>query len=254
MIDDIRLLHKDKVASTNDCLKQMAAKGEKEGVCLYADFQTRGKGRVGRSFFSQGDCAVYLSILLRPKLSIEDSLMLTVIAAVAIVESIKECFDKEVSIKWVNDIFYGKKKICGILTEGALADNNTRLDYAVVGIGINLFPFDNLPKELEAVAGTLFLEAESKAFSYDDKINMRKSLIDSILKNFFGLYGDFDKKTFMESYRRHSMVIGKRVEYLNASVSTGFIDVIDINDKGELVAVDEGQIKCFNTGEISIRL
>ena len=104
----------DTVDSTNDTLKELADKGAAEGTCVLAFCQRKGQGRSGRRFFSPDGGNMYMSLLLRPG-NLESSDMITVTAAVAVVSAIKEVFGKDTGIKWVNDIYFGKKKICGII-------------------------------------------------------------------------------------------------------------------------------------------
>ena len=107
------------VSSTNTLLRQRAEEGAPEGLVLAAVEQTAGKGRQGHSFFSPPDTGLYLSLLLRPKLSAQDALLLTTCAAAAVALAIEACAGVEAQIKWVNDVFCRGKKVCGILTEAA---------------------------------------------------------------------------------------------------------------------------------------
>ena len=128
------------VSSTNTLLRQRAEEGAPEGLVLAAVEQTAGKGRQGHSFFSPPDTGLYLSLLLRPKLSAQDALLLTTCAAAAVALAIEACAGVEAQIKWVNDVFCRGKKVCGILTEAALDLESGGLQYAIVGMGVNLFP------------------------------------------------------------------------------------------------------------------
>lgn len=114
-----------------------------------------GRGRRDHSFFSPPDSGLYLSFLLRPDLSARDALSLTTCAAASVALAIEECAGVDAKIKWVNDVFCHGKKVCGILTEAALDLETGGLQYAIVGIGVNLFPpKGGFPPELpEAGAG-----------------------------------------------------------------------------------------------------
>ena len=147
------IIEKDSVTSTNTELIEMAKNGAKEGTVLIASEQTAGKGRTGKSFYSPEGSGVYLSILLRPDFKPEDALFLTTIAAVATAKAIESVSDKEAKIKWVNDVYLDNKKVCGILTESALSSDMEKLDYAVVGIGINLCPPEGgFPDDIKNIA------------------------------------------------------------------------------------------------------
>ena len=130
---------REEVTSTNTLLRQQAEEGAPEGTVLVAARQTAGRGRRDRSFFSPADTGLYLSILLRPKLAPQEALYLTTCAAAAVALALEE-FDLRPQIKWVNDLFLEGKKVCGILTEGAIDPETMGLRYAILGIGVNLFP------------------------------------------------------------------------------------------------------------------
>ena len=125
------------VDSTNTYLKNAAEKGEKDGSVIIAETQTAGRGRIGRNFYSDKG-GLYMSILIRPDMPTERSLFITTGTAVAVSKAIEKTSGKSVGIKWVNDIFIGGKKVCGILTEGTSNFETGQLQYAVVGIGINV--------------------------------------------------------------------------------------------------------------------
>ena len=114
-LDNKKIMHFKKITSTNTVLKEMARQGEAEGTILISEHQTNGRGRLGKSFFSPDGCGIYLSYLLRPEIRPENSVFITVAAAVALVNALKSVFSIDTKIKWVNDIFYNGKKICGII-------------------------------------------------------------------------------------------------------------------------------------------
>ena len=123
---DITVL--SEIDSTNNYLKKLASDGEKEGKLVVACKQTGGKGRMGRSFYSPDNTGIYFSLLLRPNFPIEQSLLLTVMAAVAVADTAKQFSEADIKIKWVNDVYANGKKLCGILTEGSVSLENNRLD------------------------------------------------------------------------------------------------------------------------------
>ncbi len=108
------------VDSTNTLARQAASNGASEGTVVIAGEQTAGKGRLGRSFFSPGDTGLYMSVVLRPKISAEKAVTVTAAAAVAAAEAIEILSDRQAVIKWVNDVFVDGRKVCGILTEASL--------------------------------------------------------------------------------------------------------------------------------------
>lgn len=237
----------DTIDSTNSYLYDLGNKGISEGHVVFANHQTAGRGRSGRTFESpRGN--FYMSILIRPHIPVNDLHLLTPLCAVCVHRAISEVLNIPCSIKWVNDLYYNNKKVCGILTEIGLKDN--KADFAVIGIGINVFPH-SFSGELNKKAGSLLDEN-----MVCDETNQRElidRLIKSVLVNFDNLYTEYDVNKFMSYYREHSMVIGKNVTYMTAGDSF-FVKVIDIDDKAQLIVQDNGgELHTFYDGEISIK-
>ena len=235
------------VSSTNTVLRQKAEQGEKEGAVLIAEEQTQGRGRMGRDFFSPGNTGIYMSILLRPSLSAEKSVMITTCAAVAVAEAIEEVAKKEAKIKWVNDIFCGDKKVCGILTEASLAIESGTLAYAVLGIGINVFPPENnFPSEIESIADSVFE-------SCDMAKNPRSTLIAKVLENFWRYYKDIENRPHFEQYKKRSMVLSQPITVISGRDSYE-AKAIDLDENFNLkIILPNGRIRYLNSGEVSIR-
>ena len=143
------------VDSTNSLLREKANAGIPEGYVVLAGQQTGGRGRMGRRFYSPPDTGLYLSLLLRPThLLPSEAVGITTMAAVAACRSIEEVSPGDAQIKWVNDIYLGGKKVCGILTEASIGLESGSLDYAVVGVGFNVCaPEDGFPGGLSQIAG-----------------------------------------------------------------------------------------------------
>ncbi|MDR1773996.1 MAG: biotin--[acetyl-CoA-carboxylase] ligase [Clostridioides sp.] len=142
----------DSIDSTNNYMKQQDTTKLDEGFAVTANEQTSGRGRFNRPFYSQKGEGIYLSFLLKPQTDIKNVPFITICAAVSVVKAIKNVTNIDVSIKWVNDIFYNKKKLCGILTEGVISAELGTLDYVVVGIGLNT---GNIPKEVDEIATSI---------------------------------------------------------------------------------------------------
>ena len=157
----------DEVTSTNTLLKEKAAAGAREGTVIIANSQTGGKGRLGRSFYSPRNTGLDISILLRPSdLPPQKALKITTMAAVSACHAIESVLsgDDVPQIKWVNDIFYRGKKVVGILTEASVSMENGNLEYAVLGIGFNVYaPEDGFPEELKDIAGAILPERQPDA-------------------------------------------------------------------------------------------
>ncbi len=150
------ILRFDSLPSTNDLARELAAQGAPEGVSILAREQTRGRGRQGRGWVSPMGQGLYLSVILRPPLAPAPATILTLAAAVAVAETLSVDYALAVDIKWPNDIQARGKKICGILIETAI--EKSQLDYAVLGIGVNLGQRE-FPGELQGVATSLAIES-----------------------------------------------------------------------------------------------
>lgn len=228
--------------STNNVLKSEAASAsEKREKVLIADSQTAGKGRLGKSFWSPEATGMYMSILLYPEFKATEAYLITAAAAVAVCRAVEKiCPDCCPKIKWVNDVYVNSKKVCGILTEGATDFESGGLEYAVVGIGVNLFtPEEKFPTELKEIAGSVFEKAPSP--------ETRNEFAAAVINEFFAVYENGGE--FMNEYKERSLLTGKRV-----TSALGGGTVIEITDRAELVLrLDNGEIKKISAGEISVK-
>ena len=239
----INIFHSQETASTNDDAKAAAKKCE-EGALFTADRQTCGRGRMGRSFFSP-DGGLYASLLLKPRFSAENTLLITVCGAVAAALAIEEISSKTTEIKWVNDIFIDGKKVCGILTEGAFNENGA-FEYAVLGLGVNLTaPEGGFPKELENIAGALFKSGNSA--------DLKEKFLKGFCNKFFEFYENIEKREYLDIYRKKSMLIGKTVSYIKNGKEYE-AKVTGITEKAELTVFKDGKSENLNSGEVKIIL
>ncbi len=112
---------------------------------------------MGKKFYSPSNTGLYISILVRPDIPADQALFLTTSAAVATAKAIEDVSNKKADIKWVNDIYIEGKKVCGILTEAAFNIETSKLDYAIVGIGINVCPPEGgFPEDISEIATAIF--------------------------------------------------------------------------------------------------
>lgn len=235
----------ERTASTNADLKLAGEAGQSAPRVLIARSQDRGRGRMGRSFFSPDKTGLYFSILLRPEWELPESLYLTVCAAVAVSEAIEAVSGRQTGIKWVNDIYMEEKKVCGILTEAAVDMENNRLHYAVVGIGINLLPpADGFPSALADIATSVWQSELDSA---------PNALCAEILNRFFAYCSDFSSHSILKKYREKSILIGKTVQYVWKGEPMS-AKVIGIGDQAELrLQTEDGTIHALQAGEVSVR-
>ena len=171
----------DTMGSTNDICKELAKAGAKEGTLILANSQTAGRGRLGRRFHSPMNDGLYMSLLLRPKEALLAPGLLTACGAVAVHQAIAKLYHVAVDIKWVNDLYFDGKKLCGILAEGQF-DSQGKPQYVVMGIGVNL----HLPKE--GYAEDIRQTAVSLAEACPDCTIDRNELCAEIVRQFAWIY------------------------------------------------------------------
>lgn len=244
--DGIDILVLPTVDSTNNYAKKEAAKGAPEGLVIVSEEQTAGKGRLGRRFESPGKTGIYMSILLRPKFSAQESLSITTASAVAVAKAIEEISGNPAKIKWVNDVYMNEKKVCGILTEASINFETGGLEYAVSGIGINVkYPDGGFPEEISSIAGAVF---DSEC---GDDIRCR--LIAAIIDNFFELYNKLPHRAYLEEYRSRSLLTGREVDFIfEGKDESGVVTGIDDSAR-LLVRLADGTEKALSTGEVVIK-
>ena len=234
----------EQLDSTNNRAKVLAAAGAPHGTAVIADSQSGGRGRLGRSFFSPKHSGVYLSVILRPDCAPERANLLTSLAAVAAAEAVEKAAGADVKIKWVNDLYLNGKKICGILTEAGLGMEAGRLDWAVVGIGINVNRME-FPPDLMDIATSVGNETGTATD--------RNRLTAEILNRLDALYGDLETGTFLQESRRRSNVIGRTVTVIEGGEEYP-ARALDIDDQGRLIIETEKGRTCLNYGEVSLKL
>ena len=241
---DVRVV--PETGSTNDDVKALAERGAPEFTVVASELQTKGKGRLGRSFYSPQRTGIYFSVLLRPKLPVTDALFITTSAAVATASAIEEVCGRQAGIKWVNDIYWQDRKVCGILTEASLDLENGSLAYAVLGIGINVSPPEGgFPEELKTIAGCLYPEGGCPA-------GTRSRLLASLLDKFYELYIHLPEKRFLDEYRRRSILKGLNVNVIQGD-RTYPASVVGIDDQCHLLVSRDGQLIALDSGEVSVR-
>lgn len=232
------------IDSTNKYAKQLVIDGKKELSLVISEEQTDGKGRHGRSFFSPSNKGIYMSLII-PCADKPNIAMVTTAAAVAVCKALRELTSQDCQIKWVNDVFIGNRKICGILSEAISNIEIRQIETVIVGIGINVST-DNqsFPEELREIAGSL---GDENPIS-----TTRNEIIAGIINNLIELSSDLDNTDYLEYYKEHSMIIGSEIEYsYNGEWKNAY--AVDINDRGELIVEADGKNLTLSSGEIRVR-
>lgn len=236
------------VDSTNNVCIKKAKAGEREGYVAVAGAQTAGRGRRGRLFYSPADSGLYMSVLLRPDgYSATQAQRLTTAAAVSVSEAIEKLSGKKADIKWVNDIFVDGKKVCGILSEAVCAVPDGKLEYVVVGIGINVYaPSGGFPPEIKETAGCVFDEPA---------VGLKDQLAAEVLERLMAYYNDLLGDYCYDEYRSRSLVIDKDVMVINSDGTSLKVHVLDLDrDFGLMVRYPDGSEEVLRSGEISLRI
>ena len=232
------------IDSTNLWIKRLAKEGASEGTLALAEFQSAGRGRLGRSWEVPEGTSVMMSILLRPKFEPQYAPTLTLVMGMAVAKAVKSLgFD--VSIKWPNDVVVSHKKICGILTEMGVRDG--KIDYAVIGVGINV-NIREFPEEMADKATSLYLES-GKEF---DRSQIPGLVMEAFEKYYEKFAATCDLSGLKEEYESILANYNQPVRVLAKEPYEGVAR--GITDGGELlVEKTDGTIVAVSAGEVSVR-
>lgn len=235
-----KIYYFDTVSSTMDIAFQLGIKGLAEGTLVLAESQTKGRGRLGRSWFSPKYKGIYLSLILRPKILPNQASIFTLLSAVSICEAIREVVNLDAKIKWPNDILIHNKKLGGILTE--LNAEMDEIYFVIVGMGLNV----NNDKKTQVEDATSLKEQKK------ENIN-RISLLQEILRKIEANYLLFQKKgsqPIIEKWCSYNITLGKRVKIIcQKEHLEGQAMSIDI-DGGLLLRNDSGLTQKIMTGDV----
>ena len=230
----------DSLDSTNTRAKLLLSQGEKPPFYVVSDCQTSGRGRRGRAFFSPPGTGVYMSLVIAPRISMEQAASITLFAAACAAETIEEVTGIHCEIKWVNDLFLNGKKVCGILTEAVSELESGFSGGIVIGVGINVRPCP-VPDGLEDVVG--FLGTEEPV----------RSRIAGVLLRRLMEYNPEDTG-YIKICRERSTVIGRDIRILQGDSETE-AHALDIDsDGGLIVRLPDGSIEKLRSGEVSVRM
>ncbi len=245
-----RLVYLPETASTNDVARELAEQGEPEGTGVFAEAQTRGRGRAGKSaWLTPANTSIALSALLRPRLEPSSLAMLSAMAAVAAVDAIRAETALDATLKWPNDVLVGGRKVGGILVESALAGSRVR--YAIVGMGINVnFQATSLgPLPDAAIPPTTLLDAAGAPV---DRERLSSRLLGDLDRGYV-LIQSHRLPEILARYRERLSTLGRQVRIHGAGeVVEGTAE--DVAPDGALVVrLPDGQQRSFSYGEVTVR-
>ncbi|MDO5845647.1 MAG: biotin--[acetyl-CoA-carboxylase] ligase, partial [Methanocorpusculum sp.] len=218
------IILKETTGSTNTDAKALAVAGAAHGTVIFANEQTAGRGRLGRTFYSPAGSGIYLSIILKMQCPFADAVLATSAAAVAVCRTIETFADLRPQIKWVNDILLDGKKVCGIGCEAVSDFESGMIESVIVGVGVN-FQTESFPEELRDRAGSVFSESAPVS-----RNRFAAELINRILQT----GSDMKDRGFIAEYKSRSAVLGRMITYTERGV-TRSARAVDIDDTGGLV-------------------
>ena len=232
----------DAVDSTNTEAKRLLKAGFHGPMVLVTEEQTAGRGRQGKSFYSPRGTGLYLTLVVHPNAPLDSAVHATTAASVAVCRAIRRCTSVSPQIKWVNDLYLGERKCCGILVE-AQSDHRTGLvESLIIGVGVNLSTRD-FPGELAQTAASL----QSKACD-------RNILAAAIAKELLAVMSNLEDTSWMEDYRRWSLVLGRDILYWRNGEQFA-ARALEIGENGALlVQHPNGSRTLLQSGEISLRV
>ena len=231
--------------STNEWCKRLSRENAEHGTLAVAEFQSAGKGRLGRKWTAPEGSSIMMSILLRPKFEPQYASMLTLVMGLSVAQAVRE-LGVEVTIKWPNDVVVSHKKICGILTEMGLQDGKIR--EVVIGLGINV-NLEEIQDDLKDKATSLYLETGEK---YD-----RNRLIGLVMEKF-----EINYEKFVQTCDLSMMLDDYNILLANKSQPVRVLDklspyegvALEIDRDGALlVRVQSSEIRKVCSGEVSVR-
>jgi len=237
--------HYEEIGSTNEEAAKLANIGGREGAVVIADRQRFGRGRLCRRWHSP-EGGLWFSIILRPKIELEDAPKLTLTASVAIAKAIQEVLELKVEIKWPNDILIDGRKVCGILTEAATKDGD--LDYIILGVGINVdFEEKELPLELRSTAVTL-----RNASGKNVDISQFLCYCLKKIETYYIIFQDKGFDLILKEWKSLASFMGREIEisWMNEKFSG---TAIDVDEHGALILqLRDGTRHRILSGEVSL--
>jgi BirA family transcriptional regulator, biotin operon repressor / biotin---[acetyl-CoA-carboxylase] ligase len=189
------------IDSTNSYARRLAEQGAGEGEVIIAEAQTRGRGRLGRSWVSPPFVNLYFSVILRPQLPPVHAPQLTLMAAVALADTIASFIGAPPTIKWPNDILVGGKKLAGVLTESSC--DSERIEFVILGIGVNLnYPVALMPEVIR--------ERATSILALTKNCIEREAFLQRLIQDLDRCYGELEEVGFDSLALRWEAFFGLR--------------------------------------------
>ncbi len=227
-------------ASTNDVVAFLGAAGGREGLVVFAESQTKGRGRRGRSWLSPRGKGLWFSVLLRPIFSPRAMSRITIAASVAIARAIRQTAALDARIKWPNDVTIGDRKVAGILTE---LQNNV----AILGVGINVnCQREDFPPELAATATSIALETGHR----QDRVALAAAALAALDDCYRCAQTDFD--AVIAEWARWCSTIGRQISLkMGERRIEGLALALD-SDGALLLRQDNGRVERILGADVTV--
>lgn len=250
-LQDVKVVGRDirvfqETTSTNDVIEKLARDGVKEGAVVFAESQTKGRGRMGRKWVSPPGKGLWFSVLLRPNFHPLCTTQLTVASATALIRAIRSQTRVKAAIKWPNDILIGGKKVAGILTE--LSAELDSVKYVIIGMGVDVnLQADDFPADVEKIATSLQLES--------GQFVNRADLATAILRELDVDYaricsGQFEKVA--EEWQQQCSTLGNNVSiHMGDRTIFGHAEALD-TDGALLVRTQHGRLERIIGGDVTL--
>ena len=228
------IVHKESVDSTQQIAHELAREGAPHGTVVIANEQTSGRGRMNRTFYSQSDQGIWMSLLIRPHILPYLAPQLTLLTATVLAEAIDEMFDIQTHIKWPNDVLINEQKISGILTE--MHAEQDQIQYVVIGIGINVFQNEeDFHPDIKKKATSIHL--------HTDQTIEKHHLVQTILQTFEKQYESFVNSGFpevKEKWEKYGFKIGEMISIKTMRKSWNAL-FLGISEDGALITQVPGE-------------
>ena len=242
---DIRVF--EETASTNDVVEKLARDGVKEGVVVFAESQSKGRGRLGRKWVSPPHKGLWFSVLLRPNLRPQAATQLTVAAATALFRAIREVTGFTPEIKWPNDILIKGRKVAGVLTE--LSAELDHINHLILGIGVDVNQSaTEFPPELRKTATSL----KAEAGRHIHRAELAAALLRELDCDYARIVsGDFAR--LADEWQQQCTTIGQRVAiHIGDRVIQGHAEALD-NDGALLIRTQHGRLERVIGGDVTLQ-
>ena len=235
----------EETASTNEVVEHLAKSGAREGLVVFAESQTRGRGRRGRAWVSPRGKGLWFSVLLRPTLPTSAASRITVAASVAVARAIRQNCGLDARIKWPNDVMVNGKKLAGILTE--LRAEADEILLAILGIGIDVnCQREDFPGELGDIATSLELETGSA----QDRVALAAQVLIALDECYQAALTNFE--SIVDEWAKLCTTLGRQIVVtMGQRRIEGFAQALD-SDGALLLRRDSGQIERILGGDVVV--